>query len=238
MPAIILPNKQQIDNAISKIDEALANEEALLSNLEWQEAAALAETSRISAEGIRQSNETARIAAEAARAVFQAYNAEASYVVGNKVFYLGSSYICKLATTGNAPPNTTYWQVIAEKGEQGSVGPQGPQGPQGEQGPQGIQGPQGEPSDMMKSVYDPDSKEADAFDSTNHKYNNSTSGLTATKTQAAIDEVAGAVDGLDSSQTAHLSAQLPHKMLVDGVAYNYGFSQTDGFVKFIYEEVE
>jgi len=27
-------------------------------------------------------------------------------------------------------------------------------------------------------------------------------------------------------------------MLVDGVAYNYGFSQTDGFVKFLYEEVE
>lgn len=96
----------------------------------------------------------------------------------------------------------------------------------------------GEPSDMMKSVYDPDSKEADAFDSTNHKYNNSTSGLTATKTQAAIDEIAGAVDGLDSSQVAHLSAPLPHKMLVDGVAYNYGFSQTDGFVKFLYEEVE
>ena len=36
----------------------------------------------------------------------------------------------------------------------------------------------------------------------------------------------------------HLSAPLPHKMLVDGVAYNYGFSQTDGFVKFLYEEVE
>ena len=96
----------------------------------------------------------------------------------------------------------------------------------------------GEPSDMMKSVYDPDSKEADAFDSTNHKYNNSTSGLASATTQSAIDEIAGAVDGLDSSQTTHLSAPLPHKMLVDGVAYNYGFSQTDGFVKFIYEEVE
>lgn len=62
------------------------------------------------------------------------------------------------------------------------------------------------------------------------------------------DEISEAGDGivaneeaiiaLGSSQTTHLSAPLPHKMLVDGVAYNYGFSQTDGFIKFIYEEAE
>ena len=46
------------------------------------------------------------------------------------------------------------------------------------------------------------------------------------------------IDDLETAQAAHLSAPLPHKMLVDGVAYNYGFSQTDGFVKFLYEEVE
>ena len=37
---------------------------------------------------------------------------------------------------------------------------------------------------------------------------------------------------------AHIASPLPHKMLVDGVAYNYGLSQADGFVKFIYEEEE
>ena len=57
--------------------------------------------------------------------------------------------------------------------------------------------------------------------------------LTVAQTKAMLD-----IDDLETAQTAHLSAPLPHKMLVDGVAYNYGFSQTDGFVKFIYEEVE
>jgi hypothetical protein len=55
--------------------------------------------------------------------------------------------------------------------------------------------------------------------------------LTVAQTKAMLD-----IDDLETAQTAHLSAPLPHKMLVDGVAYNYGFSQTDGFVKFIYEE--
>ena len=55
--------------------------------------------------------------------------------------------------------------------------------------------------------------------------------LTVAQAKAMLD-----IDDLETAQTAHLSAPLPHKMLVDGVAYNYGFSQTDGFVKFIYEE--
>ena len=57
--------------------------------------------------------------------------------------------------------------------------------------------------------------------------------LTVAQTKAMLD-----IDDLETAQAAHLSAPLPHKMLVDGVAYNYGFSQTDGFVKFLYEEVE
>ena len=57
--------------------------------------------------------------------------------------------------------------------------------------------------------------------------------LTVAQTKAMLD-----IDDLETALTAHLSAPLPHKMLVDGVAYNYGFSQTDGFVKFLYEEVE
>jgi hypothetical protein len=49
-----------------------------------------------------------------------AYNAGTSYVVDDAVSYNGSSYICKLASTGNLPTNTTYWDVIAEKGASGS----------------------------------------------------------------------------------------------------------------------
>lgn len=46
--------------------------------------------------------------------------------------------------------------------------------------------------DMLKADYDPTAVVGDAFDSANHAYDNTTSGLTATDTQAAIDEVVAA----------------------------------------------
>jgi hypothetical protein len=49
-----------------------------------------------------------------------AYAGGTSYVVDDAVSYNGSSYICKLASTGNLPTNTTYWDVLAEKGASGS----------------------------------------------------------------------------------------------------------------------
>lgn len=55
--------------------------------------------------------------------------------------------------------------------------------------------------------------------------------LTVSQTKAMLD-----IDDLETSVSAHLASPLPHKMLVDGVVYNYGLSQADGFVKFIYEE--
>jgi len=48
-----------------------------------------------------------------------------SYVTGDSVSYLGSSYVAIQATTGNLPTNNLFWQIIAEKGE---TGPQGPAG--------------------------------------------------------------------------------------------------------------
>lgn len=42
------------------------------------------------------------------------------YVVNDAVFYNGSSYICKLASTGNLPTNTTYWDLMAQQGAAGS----------------------------------------------------------------------------------------------------------------------
>lgn len=50
------------------------------------------------------------------------YSALASYVVNDMVFYNGSSYICKLASTGNIPTNATYWDLNASKGADGSSG--------------------------------------------------------------------------------------------------------------------
>lgn len=55
------------------------------------------------------------------------------------------------------------------------------------------------------------------------------------RVKAELDRVA-AEEAREIILNAHLASPLPHKMLVDGAVYNYGLSQTDGFVKFIYEE--
>ena len=49
-----------------------------------------------------------------------AYAGGTSYVVDDAVSYNGSSYICKLASTGNVPTNTTYWDILAQQGASGS----------------------------------------------------------------------------------------------------------------------
>jgi len=42
-----------------------------------------------------------------------AYNGATAYVVGNQVVQGGITYYCILATTGNSPPNATYWYPLA-----------------------------------------------------------------------------------------------------------------------------
>ena len=49
-----------------------------------------------------------------------AYAGGTSYIVDDAVSYNGSSYICKLASTGNVPTNTTYWDILAQQGASGS----------------------------------------------------------------------------------------------------------------------
>ena len=50
--------------------------------------------------------------------VFQgAYNAGTDYVVDDIVTHGGESFICILASTGNATSNATYWSKIAKKGD-------------------------------------------------------------------------------------------------------------------------
>ena len=77
----------------------------------------------------------------------------ASYVPGDGSQYVGSSYICiesHTASIDNAPPNSSFWSLMAaqgEKGESGETGAQGIQGPQGIVGPPGIPGPQGAKGD-------------------------------------------------------------------------------------------
>ena len=45
-----------------------------------------------------------------------AYNGSTAYAVDDVVSYNGSSYICILASTGNLPTNTTYFQPMATAG--------------------------------------------------------------------------------------------------------------------------
>jgi len=45
-----------------------------------------------------------------------AYNSSTAYVVDDVVSHNGSSYVCILASTGNAPTNATYWEQMSAKG--------------------------------------------------------------------------------------------------------------------------
>ena len=48
------------------------------------------------------------------------YAGGTAYVIDDVVSYSGSSYICKLASTGNLPTNTTYWDVMSQAGTNGT----------------------------------------------------------------------------------------------------------------------
>ena len=50
------------------------------------------------------------------------YAGGTAYVVDDVVSYNGSSYICKLASTGNLPTNGTYWDVMSSAGTNGTNG--------------------------------------------------------------------------------------------------------------------
>jgi len=51
-----------------------------------------------------------------------AYAGGTAYAVDDVVSYNGSSYICKLASTGNLPTNTTYWDQMSSAGTNGTNG--------------------------------------------------------------------------------------------------------------------
>jgi len=49
-----------------------------------------------------------------------AYNGATAYVVDDVVESGGNSYVCILASTGNTPPNATYWELMSQKGTDGT----------------------------------------------------------------------------------------------------------------------
>jgi hypothetical protein len=50
------------------------------------------------------------------------YDNATAYVVGDSVSYDGSSYVCTTNSTGNLPTDTSYWQLLASKGDTGPAG--------------------------------------------------------------------------------------------------------------------
>ncbi|MED5550023.1 MAG: hypothetical protein VX529_11760 [Pseudomonadota bacterium] len=72
-----------------------------------------------------------------------AWDAGTTYAVDDLVEHNGASWIATAASTNEAPPNASYWDLVAAKGDTGDTGATGATGPQGEQGIQGETGPQG-----------------------------------------------------------------------------------------------
>lgn len=60
-----------------------------------------------------------------------AYSSSTQYEKNDVVTYEGSSYVSLQSTQGNAPTNTTYWQLLAEKGTKGDTGATGQTGATG-----------------------------------------------------------------------------------------------------------
>lgn len=78
----------------------------------------LAENTRYDAEYARYLAETSRAEAEDARAYWAAFEPLRQYAVGEKVYYLGSSYICTaIPAIGTLPTDTGYWSIVVQKGD-------------------------------------------------------------------------------------------------------------------------
>jgi hypothetical protein len=68
-----------------------------------------------------------------------AYDNSVDYAVGDSVSYNGSSYVMfNNASAGVIPTNTTYWQVISQKGDTGNDGADGATGATGSAGADGV----------------------------------------------------------------------------------------------------
>lgn len=61
-------------------------------------------------------------AAEAARTVWEDYDPQKNYVPGNKVYYLGSSYVNTAACKDVLPTVAANWQMVAKKGADSDEG--------------------------------------------------------------------------------------------------------------------
>ena len=116
---------------------------AQTSKIAAESANATAQAAKEDAESAKSAAETAATEAQNAASAMQEcapYSSTKSYVVGNMVTSGGSTYRCISPCTGIAPPDSTYWLLIAQKGADGSGS-----------------------GDMSKATYDPNNKAQDVF---------------------------------------------------------------------------
>ena len=123
-----------------RTDAETARQSAEQARVRAEDARSAAERGREQAEAARASAEQGRSAAEAARNVWEDYDGTRTYTPGNKVQHGGSSYVNIRACAGVTPPDSTYWQMIAAKGQSGDGS-----------------------GDMLKSEYDPGGRNADIW---------------------------------------------------------------------------
>src|SRR5438270_2357001 len=72
------------------------------------------------------------------------WNGSTAYVINDVVFFAGSTYAALQANTNVQPPGPRIWDLVAQKGDAGTIGAQGPIGPAGQNGASGPAGPRGE----------------------------------------------------------------------------------------------
>ncbi|MEN6367700.1 MAG: carbohydrate-binding protein [Thermoguttaceae bacterium] len=63
---------------------------------------------------------------------------QTAYTVNDAVESGGSTYICTQAHTNQAPPNASYWGLLASKGDKGDTGVKGDKGDTGDTGASGV----------------------------------------------------------------------------------------------------
>jgi hypothetical protein len=72
-----------------------------------------------------------------------AWSGATAYALNDAVSSGGSTYICIAANTNQAPPNATYWSLVAQVGAVGATGPTGAVGAAGTPGAAGPTGATG-----------------------------------------------------------------------------------------------
>lgn len=131
IPAVVADGETEEHRAAAEAAREQAETERRASEIarrHREEQRMQAETGRQNSEHARVIAEQTRQSAENARNVWENYDASKSYVVGNKVAYGGSSYLCIKPCTGIAPPSAEYWLLIAKKGDKGDKGDKGEPG--------------------------------------------------------------------------------------------------------------